>query len=70
MGRERYRKAKDSRKAELLEANREKVLDETRDQFLDWLAGESPVRKEAEISMRKRQADNTVWRFFFLSEAD
>ena len=38
MGRERYRKAKDSRKAELLEANREKVLDETRDQFLDWLA--------------------------------
>ena len=38
MGRERYRKAKDSRKAELLEANREKVLDETRDQFLDGLA--------------------------------
>lgn len=38
MGRERYRKAKDSRKAELLEENREKVLDETRDQFLDWLA--------------------------------
>ena len=38
MGRERYRKAKDTRKAELLEANREKVLDETRDQFLDWLA--------------------------------
>ena len=38
MGRDRYRKAKDSRKAELLEENREKVLDETRDQFLDWLA--------------------------------
>lgn len=38
MERERYRKAKDSRKAELLEENREKVLDETRDQFLDWLA--------------------------------
>ena len=38
MGRERYQKAKDSRKAELLEENREKVLDETRDQFLDWLA--------------------------------
>ena len=38
LGRERYRKARDSRKAELLEANREKVLDEPRDQFLDWLA--------------------------------
>lgn len=38
MERERYRKAKDSQKAELLEANREKVLEETRDQFLDWLA--------------------------------
>ena len=38
MERERYRKAEDSRKAELLEANREKVLEETRDQFLDWLA--------------------------------
>ena len=38
MERERYRKAEDSQKAELLEANREKVLEETRDQFLDWLA--------------------------------
>ena len=38
MERERYRTAKDSQKAELLEANREKVLEETRDQFLDWLA--------------------------------
>ena len=38
MERERYRKAEDSQKAELLEVNREKVLEETRDQFLDWLA--------------------------------
>ena len=38
MERERYRKAEDSQKAEILEANREKVLEETRDQFLDWLA--------------------------------
>ena len=38
MERERYRKAEDSQKAELLEANREKVLEETRDRFLDWLA--------------------------------
>ena len=38
MERERYRTAKDSQKAERLEANREKVLEDNRDQFLDWLA--------------------------------
>lgn len=48
MAKSRYKSAKDAKKAALLEEERDKVLEETKDRFYDWLrdTGAEPVEKE------------------------
>lgn len=48
MAKSRYKSAKDAKKAAMLEEERDKVLEETKDRFYDWLkeTGAEPVDKE------------------------